>query len=75
MIDSLEKLKKKCKDTDVALDTLRKDNIMMRQDLSVFQANAEDKLDVNTHCDKMVMTIKMRVDRLNKMIEYTEPQL
>ena len=32
----IEKFKKKVKDSDLALETMRKDNIMMRQDLSVF---------------------------------------
>ena len=69
----MERLHKKLKDMEIELHTLRKDDIMMRQDLSTYEANLQDKCDIASGCAKLVQTIGIREQRLENLIKTEEP--
>ena len=47
----MEKLRNRNKDRTIALTQLKKDNVLMRQDLSTYEANAIKKLDLKTRAE------------------------
>ena len=56
----MEKLDQIFKDDYEKLHKLRKDDIMMRQALSTYQAKVEDKLEISGFCDDLIVTIETR---------------
>ena len=56
----LEKLQKKLKERAENLAQLRRDDIIMRQDLSTYQAKVEEKFDVSGMCENVMVTIATR---------------
>ena len=56
----LEKLEKELKDRADNLAQLRRDDIIMRQDLSTYQAMVEEKFDVSGMCENVMVTIATR---------------
>lgn len=45
---------KKLKDSQINLEQLHRDNILMRQDISTFEAYVEEKFDISNRCEKMI---------------------
>ena len=71
--DQIEKLKNQYKDRNIALTQLKKDNVLMRQDLSTYEANAISHIDTFAKTKKIVSTIDIRLKRIDEAEEHDNP--
>jgi len=72
--DDIEKQNKLNKDRDIALVQLRKDDKLMRQDISTYESHAIRKLDLKGRTDQMLHTIDLRLNRLTEASTAAGPE-
>ena len=63
------KEKQNYKDRVLALNQLKKDDVLMRQDLSTYEANVAKKLDVISRTETLLGVIDLRLNRINQQSE------
>ena len=64
-----DKLRKDWKDREVAVKQLKKDFILIKQDLSTYEANVARKVDLTDKAQQILTTMSLRLERIQTMAE------
>jgi len=70
----LTRLHKNLKETNLKVEQLEMDNILLRQDISTYEACVVESLGVGEFCSKLVQTIELSKDRVERLVKNQEPK-